>query len=182
MGNLQEKETVDQLELIEKAHDWFELVKESQSDSDRGCALLLAAFLEAHLEELLRSAFIRRKNVVDSLFEYPGPLCTFSAKIRIAYCLRLLHHYEYRDLIRIQKIRNKFAHELHGLSFKKDKEIARLCRSLESRKVKGLDTEGISNRWLFWLTAYSLASDIDNRTLDEETEEIVPAKPVFTEP
>ena len=176
------KKATNELESIERAHDWFGLVKESQGDSDRGCALLLAAFLEVHLEELLRSMLIQRKSLVDPLFDYPGPLSTFSAKIRLSYCLRLIHDYEYRDLIRIQKIRNRFAHELHGISFRDDREIAKLCQSLESRKVKGLNTKGISNRWLFWLTAYSIASDIDNRTLDEETEEWIPASPVFTKP
>jgi len=99
----------------------------------------------------------------------------------MAYCLRLLRDYEYRDLRRIVKIRNKFAHELHSLSFAKDPEIAEMCRNLESRKVRRLDSDGISNRWLFWLTSYSIASDIDNRTLDDETEERIPAKPVFDE-
>jgi hypothetical protein len=182
MRTRRSKKITDEIELIEKAHDWFNFSKESIADSDRGCAMLLVAFLERHLEELLRSAFIQNKNVVAPLFQYPGPLSTFSAKIRIAYCLRLIHPYEYRDLTRINKIRNRFAHELHGLSFRKDKEISKLCQSLESRTVKGLDREGISNRWLFWLTAYSIASDIDNRTLDEETEKRIPAKPVFAQP
>ncbi len=181
MRTRRSKKITDEIDSIEKAHDWFNFIKESQDDSDRGCALLLAAFLESHLEELLRSTFIQNKSVVNPLFHYPGPLSTFSAKIRIAYCLRLIHPYEYRDLTRIIKIRNRFAHELHGISFSKDKEISKLCQSLESRTVGGLDSKGISNRWLFWLTAYSIASDIDNRTLDEETEERIPAKPVFTE-
>lgn len=171
-----------ELESIERVHDWFGLTKESWADTDRGCALTLVAFLEVHLEKLLRSVFVKRKSVVDPLFQYPGPLNTFSAKIRVAYSLRLLCEHEYRDLTRIQKVRNKFAHELHGISFERDPEISKLCQSLESRKVKGLDTEGISNRWLFWLTAYNIASDIDNRTLDQETEERIPARPVFTEP
>ena len=173
------KKVIDEIDSIEKAHDWFNFIKESQDDSDRGCALLLVSILEIHMEKLLRSTFIQIKNVVDPLFHYPGPLSTFSAKIRLAYCLRLIYPYEYRDLVRISKIRNRFAHELHGISFSKDKEISKLCQSLESRSAKGIDSKGISNRWLFWLTAYGIASDIDNRTLDEETEERIPAKPVF---
>ena len=176
------KKAINEIESIERSHDWFGLVKESQADSDRGCSLLIAAFIEAHIEKLLRSVLIQRKSVVDPLFKYPGPLSTFGAKIRLAYCLRLVHDYEYRDLIRIQKIRNRFGHELHGISFHKDREIGKLCQSLESRKVEGLDTKGIPNRWLFWLTAYSIASDIDNRSLDEETEERIAARPVFANP
>lgn len=182
MGTRRSDKVAEQLESIERAHDWFGLTKESWADSDRGCALMLGAFLDAHLEKLLRSVFVQRKSIVDPLFQYQGPLSTFSAKIRVAYCLRLIHEHEYRDLGRILKIRNRFAHELHGVSFARDPEIAKLCEGLESRKTRGLDTEGISNRWLFWLTAYTLASDIDNRTLDDETEERIPAKTVFNEP
>jgi hypothetical protein len=173
---------IKQLASTERAHDWFGLSRESLADSDRGCALMLGAFLDIHLEKLLRSVLLQQKSVVDPLFQYPGALSTFSAKIRLAYCLRLLHEHEYRDLNRILKIRNGFAHELHGISFSKDPVIAKLCRSLESRKIKGLPTEGISNRWLFWLTAYSIASNIDNRSLDQETEERIAARPVFREP
>jgi len=182
MNTRRRRRIIGQLASTERAHDWFGFSKESHADSDRGCALMLGAFLEVHLEKLLRSVFIQRRSVVDPLFQYPGALSTFSAKIRMAYCLRLVHEHEYRDLSRILKIRNRFAHELHGVSFAKDQEIAKLCESLESRKIRGLDTKGISNRWLFWLTAYSIASDVDNRTLDEETEERIAARPVFSEP
>src|SRR3989304_1857152 len=150
MGTRRSDKVAEQLESIERAHDWFGLTKESWADSDRGCALMLGAFLDAHLEKLLRSVFVQRKSIVDPLFQYQGPLSTFSAKIRVAYCLRLIHEHEYRDLGRILKIRNRFAHELHGGSFSKDPEIAKLCEGLESRKTRGLDTEGTANRWESW--------------------------------
>jgi DNA-binding MltR family transcriptional regulator len=179
---MKRRKEAEQLEEIEKAHDWFSLVKESQRDSDRGCALLLGAFLDVHVAKLILSVLIQRRQVVDQLFDYPGPLSSFGAKVRMAHALRLLHEYEYRDLRRIVRIRNRFAHELQGISFAKDLEVSRLCGALESRAVKGLDTEGIAPRWLFWLTAYSLASDIDNRTLNAKTERRMAAKPLFRRP
>ena len=167
------------LPRTDRAHDWFNFLKETQKDSDRGCALLFGAILDVQVEKLLRSVLLQQKGVVDPLFTYPGPLSSFSAKVRMAYSLRLLHHYEYRDLRRIIKIRNRFAHELHGVSFAKDPEIATLCQELESRKVHGLATANISNRWLFWLISASIVSDIDNRTLDQDTDERIPAHTVF---
>lgn len=170
----------EELESFEEAHDWFAFIKETHRDSDRGCALLLGAMIEIHVEKLLRSVLIKQKSAVDPLFQYPGPLSTFGAKLRLAYCLRLLHRHEYRDLVRIQKIRNRFAHELHRTSFEGDAEVSRLCASLESRKLNGLDVN-LSNRWLFWLTAIAIVADIDNRTLDPQSEERITAKPVFAE-
>lgn len=62
MRTRRNKKITDEIDSIEKAHDWFNFSKESQADSDRGCALLLAAFLERHIEELLRSVFIQNKS------------------------------------------------------------------------------------------------------------------------
>jgi hypothetical protein len=55
MKTLRNKKILDEIDSIEKAHDWFDFAKESKRDSDRGCALLLASMLESHIEKLLRS-------------------------------------------------------------------------------------------------------------------------------
>lgn len=163
-----------------RAHHWFDFTKEAYKDSDRGCAITMAAFLDAHLQKLLASVLIRAPGVLKRLFEWPGPLSSFSAKIQMAYALRLLHHYEHRDLNRVNKIRNAFAHDLHGLSFK-DAMVSDLCYSLEYRREQGL-SEDVSARWMYQLTAHGIASDIDNRTLNQDTDRRIRARPVFKKP
>jgi DNA-binding MltR family transcriptional regulator len=51
------------------------------------------------------------------LFHPSGPLGPFGTKIRFAYMLRIIGPDLYRDLIAVNKIRNKFAHDLSVISF-----------------------------------------------------------------
>ena len=66
------------------------LVKES----DRGCVILGAAWLNTALEQLLRAicrtAPEDTKASVDPLFQGYAPLATFSAKIQLAFALGVL--------------------------------------------------------------------------------------------
>ena len=58
-----------------------------------------------------------------------GILCTFSAKIRIAYAMKLIHKKVYEALILINEIRNVFAHSLHKIDFNHEL-ITKDCRKL----------------------------------------------------
>jgi DNA-binding MltR family transcriptional regulator len=74
------------------------------------------------------------KKVYELLGDVDGseaPLSNFSARIKTAYCLGLITKKEYDDLNLIRKIRNKFAHRLHGYSFD-HKEIIDWCNSLKT--------------------------------------------------
>jgi hypothetical protein len=75
------------------------------SETDRGCALMAAAFLENELEKLLRKTLIGTNKQKDDLFMFNGPLGTFSAKIKIAYASGLLSENNFHDLELIRKIR-----------------------------------------------------------------------------
>ena len=67
-------------------------------ETDRGCALMAAAYLDSQLDELLRAVFIDDQKVVGALLRREGPLGSFSAKIDMAYSLGLLPADAYRDL------------------------------------------------------------------------------------
>lgn len=90
-------------------------------ESDRGCAIFSAAILEGDLEALLR-AFCRKddlsiKKVVDPLFRTYAPFATFSAKIEVAFALRLITRNLKRKLDVVRRLRNDFAHEPGPLTF-----------------------------------------------------------------
>ncbi len=90
-------------------------------ESDRGCAIFSAAILEGDLEALLR-AFCRKdglsvKKVVDPLFHTYAPFATFSAKIQVAFALRLITQDLKRKLDVVRRLRNDFAHEPGPLTF-----------------------------------------------------------------
>jgi DNA-binding MltR family transcriptional regulator len=108
-------------------------------ESDRGCALMAAAYLDNRLVELLKSYFVDDSKVADELLSQSRPLGAFSARIDLAYSLGLLTHAEHRALHLIRKIRNDFGHVPEPLSFATH-AIAEKCKHLESMSfVKRID-------------------------------------------
>lgn len=99
---------------------------EFQRESDRAAAVLSAAYLDAKLADLLKAAF-----AVDSkgpeLLDVNQPLGSFGPRTTLAEAVGLITHEERQDLELVRRIRNDFAHELHGLSFNTEK-IASRCR------------------------------------------------------
>jgi hypothetical protein len=70
--------------------DIFEFQASLYAESDRGCALLAAAFLDERLGDLLRAFFVDDATVADGLLDGIGALATFSARIDLAFLLGLI--------------------------------------------------------------------------------------------
>ena len=109
------------------------LFESLQKESDRGDALVNAAFFDTTLERLLRARFCygdaKRAKLIEPLFDAFGPLSTFSAKIRISYAIDLLHESMANDLDLVRRIRNAFAHSLEPKTFQ-DPTITRMVDNL----------------------------------------------------
>ena len=102
-----------------------------RSESDRACAVLGAALLDACLEGFYR----RRIHKPTALLKFNGPLGTLSARIQLAYAVGWIAEDVRFDLDQIRRIRNKFAHNFdHELTFE-DQSIAAMCRTLRVAKV-----------------------------------------------
>jgi len=103
-----------------------------RAESDRACAVLGAALLDARIESL----YARRLRAFgDELLKHSGPLGPFSARIYIARALAWISDDVYFDLDQIRSIRNEFAHNFdHELSFS-NQSIADKCRTLRVAKV-----------------------------------------------
>lgn len=120
---------------------------EFQKETDRGAALVGAAMIEDRLERILLSHLLDN-NVREELFNgINAPLGNFSSKVKIAYCLGLITDLEYNECEYIRKIRNEFAHSLHGLKFD-DQKIKDLCFNLKANTPRG-DRCGGDPRQLF---------------------------------
>ena len=103
-----------------------------RSESDRACAILGAALLDARLESLYNRRFQFSK---DELLSGNGPLSTFSARIRLAHALAWISDDVQYDLNIIRSVRNDFAHNFdHELSFS-TQSIADKCRNLRAAQV-----------------------------------------------
>lgn len=101
-----------------RAEAVLQLKSEIAKESDRGCALLSAAYLENELRQLLADSFVAMsKTDADKIFEFNGPLGTFSARIRIAFAGAIISVGSKNALHLVRRIRNDFTHLETPLSF-----------------------------------------------------------------
>lgn len=117
-----------------KSDDWIEMAKEMDAGSDRAAAVLGGAFLDEQLKQLLESLLVEDKKLSEALFSPGGALGSFSSRTKMAYALGLLSPEIYKDIDTIRKIRNDFAHLLHGISFNSD-SIKTRCQNLAIPKL-----------------------------------------------
>ena len=108
--------------IIIDHQQWSEFFEELQSESDRGATILAAAWIENLLELKLRSLFAKgNSNTRQRLFGLNGPFSAFSSKILAVHALGWIDSDTYGDIKLVQKIRNHFAHELHGIEINSPK-------------------------------------------------------------
>lgn len=88
-GTLSENLQVRHRPCLKRVNDGG-MLKISTKESDRGCAIIGASFLEDQLEDLIRAICRSDEEAVDRLFEGYAPFATFSARIQAAFALRLM--------------------------------------------------------------------------------------------
>ena len=98
-------------------------------ETDRGCALMAAAYLDSEIEKLLSKYFVNNENVKKEVLGQSRPLGTFSSRIDMAYLLGLIGAKAHRDLHLIRKVRNEFGHVPTPISFD-DQSLANRCGEL----------------------------------------------------
>jgi DNA-binding MltR family transcriptional regulator len=113
------------------------LEKELFNTSDRVTAVMLGAHVETELERLLAS---RMRDDLNSdqrsrLFGFEGAVGTFSAKIIVAYAMRIIGPITYSDLNLIKLLRNEFAHSSRAFNFQTPEVIA-VCNELKIPKLQ----------------------------------------------
>lgn len=79
--------------------------------------MLAAAHLDFLLEQLLREILVGSKKHHDKLFDFNGPLGTFSCKVSLSYSLGLISFEMMHDINIIRRIRNEFGHSPFIISF-----------------------------------------------------------------
>jgi DNA-binding MltR family transcriptional regulator len=89
------------------------VLEEFASGDDRTAAILGASLIDDCLEQALRFVLRHNEEAVQRLFEEGEPaLGTFSAKIDLSAALGIIGPVTYKDLGRVRKIRNLFAHKM----------------------------------------------------------------------
>lgn len=139
-----------------------EMLAETRHESDRACALVLAANLDNRLRVLLSSFFIKiTSDYEKQIFEGNGCLANFSSRIKMSYASGLLANSEHHDLNIIRKIRNYFAHKEHGWSFQtqdvKDRCLSFAMIAQIRQEYPELTIDLTNPRTVFQITASSLS-------------------------
>lgn len=156
-----EPEVEDGLDLFvpgtkERTKVLFRIGDELKKESDRGCALVAAAYLENEINELLDRFFVKQgARARAALFDFNGPVGTFSSKIKMSAALGLIPEEIYSSLDIIRKMRNEFAHLHEPLDFESSNIKQRVQNLLPS-----LDTPQESTRDIFIMKIQSIAATI----------------------
>ncbi len=145
------------------------LSSELSKESDRGCALYGASYLESALSDLLYCSLAMDKNIEKELFDGTAPLSSFSARINMAYYLGKLSKNQKVDLHVIKKIRNEFAHVAKPMSFDSDK-VSDRCKGLSMSYHEPKSKP----RAHFTAALFGLLSHIESETLKCKAPEIMP--------
>lgn len=128
------------------------------SETDRGCALMVASFLDHKLGKLLEAMFVDDSKVVSELFSHSGTLGTFSSRIDTAYALGLIGPNTRRDINLIRKIRNEFGHSHYTLKFTDDRIRSRCKELFHFNNIESTDDP----RKMFVKTAISILALINS--------------------
>lgn len=98
--------------------------------NDRGAALIASAQLEEGLERLIKSRLVPMSSErISGLFEYSGPMDSFSTKTSIAFAFGIIDAEVRRNCDYIREIRNTFAHAGSPITFQTS-EIKTVCELL----------------------------------------------------
>lgn len=112
--------------------DLEELESEMYGVSDRTAVITLVAYLEWVFSRYIQSCMRPTLNSDEkkALFDYNGPLGTFSSQIAVAYGLGLMGKVTRDDMELLRVIRNGAAHSTRAFSFEAPETIA-ICRALK---------------------------------------------------
>jgi hypothetical protein len=131
-------------------------------ESDRGLAVLGAAYLHECLGWLIASFLVKGATRADGTAKWP--LESPAARIRAAYYMGLISRDEHHDLEKINQIRNHFAHDPRVLSFS-EADITRECNKLRLWKPAPRWLEQASARRKFAITTSRLWGQLGIRIL-----------------
>lgn len=125
------------LENITRKNEYLEYLnefkKELETSSDRGIVLTCGSIMDALLVDVLKSFLVQTDEIDKDLFKVNGTLGNFDSKIKMAYYLGLISKYEVDNLTYLQRVRNRFAHQIVNISFESN-DIANICRNFKIPK------------------------------------------------
>lgn len=150
-----------------KVEGVFRFRNHLDNETDRGSALMAAAFLDELLKDLLKCFLVDDQKSLKELFSGTGGLSSFSSRIELCYLLGLIPVNIKKDLHLIRKIRNEFAHSMDIIDFNHP-SIAARCRELKYNAFQ----DQLPPRKMFNRVAFGVAGIINGviMTMERRTE------------
>lgn len=122
--------TMNTLEKLRERNEHLnylkEFDKEVQNNSDRGLTLICGSIIDQLLNDVLKSFLIKKDSIDKNIFSTKQPLGTFDSKLKMSFYLGLITDAERSNIVYIQRIRNRFAHEITDISFS-NQAIENIC-------------------------------------------------------
>jgi DNA-binding MltR family transcriptional regulator len=117
--------------------DYFDILRtEFEKETDRAAVILAGSIADELLRTLLAARLVPVTSSCDELFDGANaPLGTFSSRIEMAYRVGQISVKFARDLHLIRKIRNEFAHNIHGCSFEDARVRSRVTELSNSHGI-----------------------------------------------
>lgn len=147
-------------------------IGEMKAGSDRVAAIVGATLLDEQLRDLLLAFFVDERTLGKNeaqpwarLFGPDGALGPAASRSTLALALGLIPKDLYDDLQIVRRVRNVFAHGLHGLNFQHP-EVAGACHELKIVR-DALPQEwhpDLTPRMTYILTVVITAIELDQRT------------------
>jgi hypothetical protein len=140
--------------------EFMDFLPALNEESDRGAALIATSFIDELLRRTIRSFLVECPATDLPLSGFNAPLGTFSARAAAVTALGLLHEAEARDIDRLRKVRNRFAHQVHA-SFA-DQSVSDICAQLELAAQDYSDVK-VAARGRFVTSATAVILNLTNR-------------------
>jgi len=116
--------------------DLYRFLAELQAETDRGLALVAASVLDDKLRAILASILVENSAAQRLIDSGNAPLGTMSARVDACHALGLIDDFEHAEITLVRRVRNEFAHGLHGTTFKTE-PLRGYCSSLKSELPEG---------------------------------------------
>lgn len=161
-----------------EAEKWFstdmpvKITQLVEGESDRGAILILSAYLEELLGELVRAACISDVSA-DTLLAFRRPAGDFDSRISLCAAFGLIHKTEEAGLEAVRRIRNRAAHfdrKGHGFDvlFSSDQTIDQVADLAKAMNFGLTSREGEAVKGIFIVAARLLATKIMIRAIEVE--------------
>jgi DNA-binding MltR family transcriptional regulator len=140
------------------------------TETDRGCALMAAAYLDGELEQLFRAALVADAKSVDDMLDQSKPLGTFSSRIDMAFLLGLIGRQAKRDLHIIRKIRNDFGHDPEPITFRSQQIGARCSEFYHTYRTRDADPRSLFTNAVLGVLAIIHVATHDTKNAEAATD------------